>query len=95
MFYIYILHCSNGSYYIGHTENLEKRLSEHTQGFCGYTKERRPFKLVFYDTSFTRDAALGLEIQMKKWTRKKKEVLINYGWDGIQHYEKKYKFLRN
>jgi hypothetical protein len=47
MFWAYILRCADGSYYTGHTEDLEKRFAEHQHGkFLGYTHDRRPVELV-------------------------------------------------
>ena len=48
-FYVYILCCNDGSYYTGHTDNIEKRLTEHQTGIIPcYTTARLPVKLVFY-----------------------------------------------
>jgi len=48
-FYVYILQCSDGSYYVGHTENIELRLSEHkNKKYSGYTSTRLPINLVFH-----------------------------------------------
>ncbi|KMQ50517.1 excinuclease ABC subunit C [Chitinispirillum alkaliphilum] len=55
MFSVYILLCSDGSYYTGHTDNLEKRLYEHNKGiYKCYTETRRPVKLVFQQAFNTR-----------------------------------------
>jgi predicted GIY-YIG superfamily endonuclease len=49
-YWVYILKCSDGSYYTGSTSDIEKRISEHQQGTIkGYTKNRRPVKLIFSD----------------------------------------------
>ena len=73
-FYVYILKCSDGSYYIGHTENIEQRISEHKLGkYSGYTSSRLPVKVVFMQEFGTRYEALCAERKMKKWTRLKKE----------------------
>jgi predicted GIY-YIG superfamily endonuclease len=77
-FYIYILKCSDGSYYTGHTDNLENRISEHQSGrHLGYTSSRLPVQLVFSELFESRDAAFKVEHQIKKWSRIKKEALIN------------------
>ena len=90
-FYIYILTCSDGSYYTGHTDNLEKRIAEHVNGgYCDYTRTRLPIEVVFIDTVASRAEALEVERQIKRWTRKKKEVLIKYGWAGMKSFVKKY-----
>ena len=88
IFYIYILKCADDSYYIGHTDNLEKRLSEHYDGYaCLYTKSRLPVKLVYSEIFSTRTEALNAEHKIKKWTRFKKELLINEGWQSLQSWK--------
>ena len=55
-FFLYILKCADDSYYIGHTDNLEKRLSEHYEGKASaYTAFRLPIKLVYNELFATRD----------------------------------------
>ncbi|KMQ52321.1 excinuclease ABC subunit C [Chitinispirillum alkaliphilum] len=81
MFYVYMLRCSDGSYYTGHTDNLEKRLYEHNEGiFKNYTETRRPVRLVFQQVFNTRDDAFRAEVRIKGWSRKKKEALIKNDW---------------
>ena len=77
-FFIYMLRCSDSSYYIGHTDNIEKRISEHKQGTypCCYTKSRLPVEVVFVQGFSSRHEAFIAERQMKKWSRAKKEALI-------------------
>ena len=76
-FYVYILECSDGSYYTGHTDDLERRLETHNAGeLDGYTKNRRPLKLVFQQELPSRDEAFAAERQIKGWTRRKKEAII-------------------
>ena len=58
-FYVYILHCSDDSYYTGHTENLEARIEAHRQGiFSGYTASRPPVQLVFLQRSLFKAGGL-------------------------------------
>jgi predicted GIY-YIG superfamily endonuclease len=77
-FYVYILRCNDGSYYVGHTDNMEARFSAHQQRHypCSYTAKRLPVKLVFVHATSSRDEALIVERQIKTWSRKKKEALI-------------------
>jgi len=76
-FWVYILECSDGSYYTGHTDNLEKRLAEHKQGTLKcYTSSRLPVRLVFCSEFLTRDDAFSRERQIKGWSRQKKQALI-------------------
>lgn len=76
-FYVYILKCKNGNYYVGHTDNLERRIAQHNAGnFVGYTSFRLPVELVFNDCFDSRSAAFAMEQKIKKWSRAKKEALI-------------------
>ena len=83
-YYVYILLCSDGSYYTGLTEDLEIRLAQHQMGeLPGYTKSRRPVRLVFSDEFSSMDDAIGRERQIKRWSRAKKEALIAGDWEGL------------
>lgn len=84
-FWVYILRCADGSYYTGHTDNLEKRIAEHQAGkLQGYTLKRRPVGLVFKEEFPTREEALSSERQIKGWSRKKKEAMIRGDWKEVQ-----------
>ncbi|OYY04324.1 MAG: hypothetical protein B7Y72_05685 [Mehylophilales bacterium 35-46-6] len=81
MFWVYILQCSDGSYYTGHTENLEIRLASHQSGdMPGYTSTRLPVELVFSQSMLTRAEALSAEQQIKGWSRAKKEAMMQGDW---------------
>jgi putative endonuclease len=75
---VYIVHCVDGSYYTGVTNNLERRLSEHNDGMdpCSYTHSRRPVCLVYSEEFGDIEDAIDAEKQIKGWSRKKKEALI-------------------
>ena len=76
--WVYILQCSDGSYYTGCTTNVERRISQHRLGiFKGYTSTRLPVKLVFSQEFPDIRYAIAAELQIKKWVRRKKEALIN------------------
>jgi len=87
---VYILKCSDNSYYTGVTNNLERRLLEHNSGESedAYTFSRRPLKLCWYSEDMHPDQAIELEKQIKKWTRRKKEALINEDWDLLKSFSK-------
>jgi predicted GIY-YIG superfamily endonuclease len=89
-FYVYILKCNDNSYYVGHTDNIEKRISEHTlnEDDC-YTSTRLPIEVVFVQPFGTRDEALATERQIKKWSRQKKEALIEGNWSKVSTLAKK------
>jgi putative endonuclease len=76
--YLYILECSDGSYYTGSTIDLEQRLNQHQNGQgANHTKKRLPVKLVYYEEYERIDHAFNREKQIQGWNRKKKEALID------------------
>ncbi|GLR46897.1 GIY-YIG nuclease family protein [Sphingomonas astaxanthinifaciens] len=84
-FWVYMLRCSDGSYYVGQTDDLEKRLAEHQDGLHeGYTRRRRPVRLVWSESTGRREEALAFERRIKGWTRAKKEALIIGDWETIK-----------
>ncbi len=78
MFFVYILECADKTYYIGCTNNLEKRIKQHNESKLGahYTKIRRPVTLKYFEKFETLLAARRREIAMKKFPRTKKLTLI-------------------
>ncbi|MGE0206392.1 MAG: GIY-YIG nuclease family protein [Candidatus Babeliales bacterium] len=83
-FYVYILKCSDNSYYTGHTDNIEKRLAEHNdKKYASYTSTRLPIELVFLEKFEERVDALIAEQKIKEWSREKKNALINGNWTKI------------
>jgi tRNA/rRNA methyltransferase len=83
-FYVYILRCADGSYYVGHTDDLERRLAAHQSGeIAGYAYSRRPVQLVFREEFPSRENAFLRERQLKGWSRRKKEALIRGDWDNL------------
>ena len=81
---MYILQCADGSYYVGSTKNLERRIREHNQGLgAKYTARRRPVKLV-YSAEFDSIAeAYRREKQVQGWGRAKREALIRGDFDAL------------
>ena len=89
-FYLYILKCSDGSYYTGHTDDLEARLASHQRGeISGYTFGRRPVELAFAQGFPSMDEALQTERQVKGWTRRKKEALMRQDWEALRRLARK------
>ena len=83
-FYAYLLRCNDGSYYAGHTDDLELRFAQHQSGALGgYTAKRRPVAHVWSDSFPTRDEAFLVERKIKGWSRAKKEALIAGDWELI------------
>jgi len=78
MNYVYILKCSDKTYYTGWTNNLEKRVRLHNnKKGAKYTRGRTPVDLVYFETFESKSNAMKREYEIKKMTRKKKEELIN------------------
>lgn len=75
--YIYILECSDGSFYTGSTKNLKKRLKEHQNGEgANHTKARLPVKLLYFEKYWSVKDAFEREKQIQNWSRKKKIALM-------------------
>ena len=90
-YFVYILLCSDNSYYTDVTNNLDRRLYEHETGFDlkAHTFKRRPLKLVFHETFTEITQAIAFEKQVKGWNRAKKEALINGRWDLLPELSKR------
>lgn len=89
-FYVYILKCNDGSYYVEHTDDIEKRLQEHqAQRYSCFTTRRLPVQLMHTSQFPTRDEAINAERQIKGWTRRKKEALIAGDLLLLAQYSKK------
>jgi putative endonuclease len=84
--FLYILRCSDGSYYIGVTRTaLELRIAQHNAGtFGGYTAIRRPVTLVFSQWFDRITDAIENERKLKKWSRAKKEAFVRDDFATLQ-----------
>ena len=79
-----MLHCADRTFYVGHTDDLEKRVGQHEQGgMAGYTSVRLPVKLVWSQEFATRGEARTAERQIKGWGQAKKLALIRGDWAAI------------
>ena len=89
--YVYILKCFDETFYTGVTNNLERRLKQHDAGINkeAYTHSRRPVHLVFHQLFSDPLKAIHFEKRLKKWSRKKKEAIINGEWDSLPELSKK------
>ena len=74
---MYILECSDGSYYTGSTKDLIRRLEQHQSGEgANYTAKRLPVKLIYYEEYDRIDDAFYREKQVQGWSRRKKQALM-------------------
>ena len=89
--YIYILLCSDGTYYTGITSNLDKRVEEHQAGkhFGSYTFNRLPVELVYYCHFMDIEQAIVFEKKIKKWSQSKKLALIEDRFEDLPNLAKK------
>jgi predicted GIY-YIG superfamily endonuclease len=83
-FTLYILECADGSFYIGHTDDLDRRMGQHDLGLgCVYTSTRRPVKLIHAEAFETRYEALTMERKRKGWSRAKKQAYMAGDWNAV------------
>ncbi|MFC1586289.1 GIY-YIG nuclease family protein [Fibrobacterota bacterium] len=83
--WVYMLKCRGGTYYTGCTTDLEARMNKHYAGyFPGYTKMRRPVRLVFSQEFSDINDAITMERRIKKWSQAKKEALIKGDFEEIK-----------
>jgi len=84
-YFLYILECSDNSYYVGVTNDLEIRIGQHNNGenTSSFTFTRRPVVLKYYKRFDQIEHAIEFEKQVKGWSRKKKEALFSEDWDEI------------
>ncbi|MDF0543097.1 GIY-YIG nuclease family protein [Sphingobium sp. H39-3-25] len=89
-FWTYMLHCAGGAFYVGHTDDLERRLAQHEQDdLPGFTRDKRPVMLVWSETFSTRIEAMEMERRIKGWSRAKKMALIRGDWDAVSRLSRK------
>ena len=90
LYSVYILLCADKSYYIGITNDLDRRIEEHNTGIDPkfYTFSRRPLLLKHYEQYKNVNEAISREKQIKKWCRKKKEALINGDFEELKKLAK-------
>ena len=77
MWTVYVLLCEDVSYYIGVTNNLERRFKEHiaSKG-AKYTRSHKPVKIAYQETFSTKSEALQREFQLKKFSHQQKSIII-------------------
>lgn len=88
--YVYILKCKDARYYVGVTNNLERRVVEHQSGInpnC-FTFKRRPVELVFFEQFTNHTDAIAFEKKLKGWSTAKKTALIEQDWDKLHELSK-------
>jgi putative endonuclease len=85
MHFVYILRCADGSFYVGSTSDPETREAIHNSGRGAlHTRLRRPVRLIFTEPFATEAAAVTRERQLKRWTRAKKEALVDGDFERLR-----------
>ena len=92
--FVYILLCSDNTYYTGVTSNLKQRFLRHQSGYYpnSFTHSRRPVELVFYAEFTDIRIAIQKEKQIKNWSKAKKTALINGDYKDLVNLAKKKNF---
>jgi len=89
VFTLYILECSDGTLYIWHTDNLDRRLQQHGDNKAGaYTASRHPLKLLHVEEFATRIKVLTMERKLKGWSRAKKFAYMAGDWAAVKSLAK-------
>ena len=85
-YFVYILLCNDNSLYVGITSDIERRVLEHNEGKYpeAYTHSRRPVTLLFYQDFTEPSQAIEYEKKIKKWSRAKKQALIDNNFNKLQ-----------
>ena len=77
MNYVYIVECSDHTFYTGWTNHLEERIQAHNEGKgAKYTKARRPVQLIYFEEFETKQEAMKREYAIKQLSRRQKEALM-------------------
>jgi putative endonuclease len=85
MYYCYVLHCADGTFYTGITTDLVRRIEEHNGGRGSrYTAPRRPVRLAWKEEHPNRSSAQRREAEIKGWTRRQKETLLEGKTVGLR-----------
>ena len=89
---VYIVECKDATYYTGVTNDIDRRIAEHNEGYnpSAFTFRRRPVKLVFAYDCIDGHEAHAFEKQIKGWRREKKKALIEGRWDDLPELSKAY-----
>ncbi|MBX0301010.1 GIY-YIG nuclease family protein [Cryobacterium sp. 1639] len=83
--FMYILECADGSFYVGSTWDLDRRLAQHNTADQGaaYTRRRRPVRLAYCEHSESIADAYAREKQIQGWSRAKRIALIEGRVDDL------------
>jgi putative endonuclease len=89
-YYVYMLQCFDGTFYVGVTGNIDRRLYQHHEGVfetC-YTFIRRPLRLVYVGEFAWIQEAIDFEKKLKSWSHKKKRAFAECKWANLTRYSR-------
>ena len=87
--YVYIIRCSDERIYTGSTTDIEKRIQEHLSGEgANFTKKRLPVELIYLEEFSRIDEAFKREKQIQRWSREKKEALVEGNFKKLKELAK-------
>lgn len=85
---VYMLRCSDHTFYTGYTTDLKRRVQEHEEGKgAKYTRGRGPFQVVYIEKYETKEAAMKREYAIKQLSRREKVMLIRKQLKEVMNYE--------
>ncbi|WP_047155514.1 GIY-YIG nuclease family protein [Aneurinibacillus tyrosinisolvens] len=80
MYYVYVIRCKDATLYTGYAVNVNERIKKHNEGTgARYTRGRTPVELVYVEEWKDKSSAMRREIEIKRYSKSKKEQLIE-GW---------------
>jgi predicted GIY-YIG superfamily endonuclease len=89
MYYVYIVRCSDDTYYVGQTHDVEARVAYHNEGRGAvYTAVRRPVTLVYSEQHPTLKSATKRERQIKRWSGQKRHALVTGNLNTLRELAK-------
>ncbi len=85
MAWVYMLKCSDGSFYVGSTKNLDGRMEQHASGKgVKCTATRLPITLIWACETERVDEAYGLEKQIQGWSRAKRLAVVDGRFEDLR-----------
>jgi putative endonuclease len=89
MYFVYILRCADGGFYVGSTRDLDERVKAHNAGRgAAYTFKHRPAYLVYSESFDTESPAVKRERQLKRCSHNKKQALVDANVERLKHLSK-------
>jgi predicted GIY-YIG superfamily endonuclease len=87
-YYVYVLRCFDGTFYVGMTSDIEQRVAQHHCGIFAtcYTYTRRPLILVHVSDFRSVDQAIAAEKKLKGWSHRKKRAFVESNWSDLKRF---------